>query len=798
MKLNDYEATFTLVAADNSSSGSSVVDNLLESYTQVVADQSHKGSLLKYVASDLNQAIVTAAELSLEDYLNKMMIAAELFEENITVWYNNVGYHTASLSLNLISNAILRASTGTDSESHWISVTNYPLPQTIEDTAQAIADGDEVWQGFQVGFNVSFGFAFLVASFVIFPVKERATKSKHLQYVSGLRAPIFWLSAFFWDFVNYLVSICILILLFAAFQVEAYTGANLFYLALIFIGYGLAALPIMYCTAFFFEDSVSAFVRSATLNLVLSVGTLITISLLDSDSSVTDTIDWVFVILIPQYAIPIALSDLYINKESHDSCDEFGNLSDDLCQSIFPNEFSPDYFGWDRPGVGRYPVFFLLHALIWWTILVIVESNFVQVIRSRISVQRSKQRAPQNLQSNFGYQSQEDETKSSEQVQFVRETKKDTPLYVENNSEISEKNVDEDVLKEIENVQNNLEDLKTTSNLVIDKLSKVYYSSDSLFGSGESVHAVRDLCLDVAPRECFGLLGVNGAGKTTTFKMLTGDIAMSGGTAYVKGVDISREIKAAQQLMGYCPQFDALIDQMTGRETLRMFARLRGLSASSIESCIQELINLFGLSIYADRQTVEYSGGNKRKLSSAIATIGLPPLVFLDEPTTGMDPGARRALWRVILHLVRNCGLSVVLTSHSMQECDYLCSRLAIMVNGQFQCLGSPQHLKNRFGQGFTLVAKLQFDPKGENKQKMRDFMTSKFPNSILKDEHQTMVQYQVLTSSDGSSGQKDIKWSELFQTLESSKDDLGIVDYSVSQTTLEQVFLNFARDQAR
>ena len=160
----------------------------------------------------------------------------------------------------------------------------------------------------------------------------------------------------------------------------------------------------------------------------------------------------------------------------------------------------------------------------------------------------------------------------------------------------------------------------------------------------------------------------------------------------------------------------------------------------------------------------------------------------------GMDPGARRVLWRVILHLVRNCGLSVILTSHSMQECDYLCSRLAIMVNGQFQCLGSPQHLKNRFGQGFTLVAKLQFDASGDSKRQFSQFMIEKFPNSVLKDEHQTMVQYQVLTSTQKES----LKWSELFQIMEQNKQQLGIVDYSVSQTTLEQVFLNFARDQTR
>ena len=98
-----------------------------------------------------------------------------------------------------------------------------------------------------------------------------------------------------------------------------------------------------------------------------------------------------------------------------------------------------------------------------------------------------------------------------------------------------------------------------------------------------------------------------------------------------------------------------------------------------------------------------YSGGNKRKLSTAIALVGNPSIVFLDEPTSGMDPGARRFLWNTVLQMVRG-GQAVVLTSHSMEECEALCTRLGIMVNGQFKCLGSIQHLKNRFGSGYSLT----------------------------------------------------------------------------------------------
>ena len=207
--------------------------------------------------------------------------------------------------------------------------------------------------------------------------------------------------------------------------------------------------------------------------------------------------------------------------------------------------------------------------------------------------------------------------------------------------------------------------------------------------------AVDGLTAGVRNSECFGLLGVNGAGKTTTFRMLTGEVMPSSGTAFIDGLDVQNDMNLVRTRIGYCPQYDALIDYMTGREILNMFARLRGIPNNQIRGIVSGLIERLTLTPHADKLTHGYSGGNKRKLSTAIALIGDPPVVFLDEPTTGMDPGARRHLWDVLLDTVRQ-GRTLVLTSHSMEECEALCSRLGIMVNGQFQCLGSPQHLKVR------------------------------------------------------------------------------------------------------
>jgi len=186
-----------------------------------------------------------------------------------------------------------------------------------------------------------------------------------------------------------------------------------------------------------------------------------------------------------------------------------------------------------------------------------------------------------------------------------------------------------------------------------------------------------------------------------------------------------------------------------------------------------------GLVPYADRCAGTYSGGNKRKLATAIALVGNPSVVFLDEPTTGMDPAARRFLWNAILEMVR-AGQSVVLTSHSMEECEALCTRLGIMVNGSFRCLGSPQHLKNKFGSGYTLTLRAS---KPNQLQQVKDLVSRAFPLAEHKEEHYNQVQYQLPLGH--------VRLPLIFRELEKAKgkpQESGLEDYSITQTTLDEV----------
>ncbi|TKC43221.1 hypothetical protein EI555_011902 [Monodon monoceros] len=300
-----------------------------------------------------------------------------------------------------------------------------------------------------------------------------------------------------------------------------------------------------------------------------------------------------------------------------------------------------------------------------------------------------------------------------------------------------------------------------TDILRLNELTKIY--------SGSSSPAVDRLCVGVRPGECFGLLGVNGAGKTTTFKMLTGDSTVTSGDATVAGKSILTNISDVHQSMGYCPQFDAIDDQLTGREHLYLYARLRGVPAENIKRVTDWSIQSLGLSLYADRLAGTYSAGNKRKLSTAIALIGCPLLVLLDEPTTGMDPQARRMLWNTIMSIIREG-----------RACEALCTRLAIMVKGTFQCLGTIQHLKYKFGDGYIVTMKIK-SPKDDllpDLGPVEQFFQGNFPGSVPRERHYNVLRFQVSSSS----------LARIFRLLASHRDSLLIEEYSV--------FVNFAKQQ--
>ncbi|TRY62479.1 hypothetical protein DNTS_007141, partial [Danionella cerebrum] len=628
-------------------------------------------------------------------------------EKNVKVWFNNKGWHAMAAFMNVANNAILRANLppGIDLNEYGITAINHPLNLTKEQLSEVTVLTTSV--DAVVGINVIFALSFVPASFVLYLIQERVTQAKHLQFVSGVSPLVYWTANFFWDMINYAISAAMVVGIFIAFDKKCYTSpGNLQALIALLMLYGWSVTPMMYPMSYVFNVPSTAYVSLSCINLFIGI----------NSSAIT------FIL------------DLFDSSEALYKCNQVlkkallvfphfclgrGLIDMAMNQAVmdvyarFGEDYSLDPFSWNF--VGENVTFMAIEGFVYFILNILIQYKFFL-------------------------------------DHWMPDFRK-PPVTDE----------DVDVAKERERIYKG-----GSSNdiLQIKDLSKAMLSSQNSTYAGTIRPAVDRICVGVSPGECFGLLGVNGAGKTTTFKMLTGDIDVTSGEAAVSGYSILTNILDVHQNMGYCPQFDAIDDLLTGREHLHLYARLRGVPESEIGRVAEWAIQKLGLSEYAGCSAGTYSGGNKRKLSTAIAMIGCPALLLLDEPTTGMDPHSRR-----------------------MEECEALCTRLAIMVNGTFKCLGTIQHLKYKFGDGYMVTMKIRVGKAGTapDLNPAEAFMESTFPGCIQREKHFNTLQYEIASSS----------LARIFQLVLANKEMLNIEDYSVSQTTLDQVFVNFAKQQS-
>jgi ABC-2 type transport system ATP-binding protein len=210
--------------------------------------------------------------------------------------------------------------------------------------------------------------------------------------------------------------------------------------------------------------------------------------------------------------------------------------------------------------------------------------------------------------------------------------------------------------------------------------------------------AADHVTLTVEAGEVFGLLGPNGAGKTTTIKMLTTLLEPTSGTATVAGFDIRRQAAQVRRAIGYVPQALSADGTLTGYENLLIFAKLYDLPRRIYATRVRQVLDFMGLSEAANKLVRTYSGGMIRRLEVAQALLHSPQVLFLDEPTVGLDPVARRAVWEHLFELRARTGVTIFLTTHYMEEADSLCSRVAIMHQARVVTMGTPAELKASIG----------------------------------------------------------------------------------------------------
>ncbi|CAH2043967.1 unnamed protein product [Thlaspi arvense] len=301
--------------------------------------------------------------------------------------------------------------------------------------------------------------------------------------------------------------------------------------------------------------------------------------------------------------------------------------------------------------------------------------------------------------------------------------------------------------------------------------------------------AIKGLWMNIAKDQLFCLLGPNGAGKTTTISCLTGINPVTAGDALIYGNSIRSSVGMSniRKMIGVCPQFDILWDALSSEEHLHLFASIKGLPPSSIKSIAEKLLADVKLTGAAKIRAGSYSGGMKRRLSVAIALIGDPKLVFLDEPTTGMDPITRRHVWDIIQESKR--GRAIILTTHSMEEADILGDRIGIMAKGRLRCIGTSIRLKSRFGTGFiTTVSFIENknDDAKTSTEPLKSFFKERLKAEPIEDKKAFMT---FVIPHD-----KEKLLTRFFEELQEREHEFGISDIQIGLATLEEVFLNIAR----
>jgi len=289
------------------------------------------------------------------------------------------------------------------------------------------------------------------------------------------------------------------------------------------------------------------------------------------------------------------------------------------------------------------------------------------------------------------------------------------------------------------------------------------------FGDNKAVDGVT---LKVPTGMIYGVLGPNGAGKTTTINMLATLLKLDGGTAKIFGHDVATEPQIVRQLIGVTGQFASVDEKLSANENLFIFSRLLGLSGPEAKAKSAELLEEFGLTEAAKRPLSKFSGGMRRRLDLAASLIAQPPLIFLDEPTTGLDPRTRNQMWETIRRLVKN-GSTIVLTTQYLEEADQLADRIAVIDRGKVVAEGTPNELKKSIG-----AATLQLHVKD-----VKDVVAAqKIVEKALKVSSQT-PEAQLITAPMADPD----KLTDLLVTLRDNK--IHLDEVSVQKPTLDEVF---------
>ncbi|XP_047997270.1 phospholipid-transporting ATPase ABCA3-like [Leguminivora glycinivorella] len=704
--------------------------------------------------SDVHKAVFRTRREN-QQIEKKYLFGIELRNASAKAIYSPSVRHGASAALNALSNLLAGRSSGPlrvgARVNRTIIVRSHPLRGAYvmydENTLRWAKMDTNVWMWSSF---MSLILCSYVSSFVRLPTIERTTGTRHAYIMAGTPRWLHWLVLYVGHASHALILI-ILIVLFAYLLDKDHTFNQAGFAVALFVLLVWGVLA--YLSLVYFMSNLFKMTTNTTILFILVMACTTWSSAVKESSTVVYTIMYIPYFLFPPHALAVGVSNTATVAQMNGFC----NLNRDKCPALAgPGKFkaekccqsragSEPFCYWGMSAAGTPMLVLIWQLFAYYMLTYVVDDAMVGRLRSMLT--------------------------GTVLGRLISKSKPPEPRFN-----------DAAVQAEAAYVQNTINQTKDeiTDAVLVCKVQKSYPKL-----LRPPFHAVKGISFSVKKDECFGLLGVNGAGKSTTFGLLTGQMALTGGKLFANGYR-STERSKYMSTLSYCPQFGGVDGFLTGRQNLVLVLKLRGLKPADASNVAASWIHEVDLTPHADKVVSSYSGGMARRLAAAAALCQASHTAVLDEPTAGVDPIARRRMHQALLRA--RTQKSIIVASHSMDEMEALCHRIAIMSGGELRALGSAATLKIQHAQGYTVVFKLtsaQVNP--DALKEFKDRLALRF-ECELKDHHRNTLRYHVKTV---------LPYSTLFTMLEDHRKQFSslVDDYTVTDTTLEEVFLALAKE---
>ena len=636
-------------------------------------------------------------------------------------------------------------------------------------------------------------------------VIEKERQLIEIMKINGLKMRNYWISYFIFDYIVYAVTM----IFFIIFGTYVF-GLNLFketdfllvFLTLVIWGYAQIAL------AFFFQAFLSNGRTTSVIGYMIALWLIIICTCLNLAMFVIPKEAPYILNIFPSFA----MSRIFYYMATYcgyETCiAKFSRINDEvkyalvymfiggtifLCLGVYLYEVLPKQYG-----IRKNPVFCIEDGI-----------KKCQKEKEEENVIREDNKSENN--------------ENEKKVDLLIEENNNENINLNNNIDDNE---DEEVRKELIIVRDILDkgdyELRKYP-LVCDGLTKIYPANlKSKDPKKKNKKSLNNFTIHLNDSEIFGLLGPNGAGKTTFFSILTGIYEPTSGNAFIRGNSILKNIEKTYEYIGYCPQFDLLWEDLSVENTLLFYSRMKNKDKEKIYLMVEKILIDVRLVKFRKYLVRELSGGMRRRLSLGVALIGEPPIVFLDEPTTGLDPKNKREIWDILSHCKEN--RCMILTTHLMDEAETLCDRIGIILKGKIRCLGSQYKLKANYGKGFKLCINLKpFTVESYNSNTINDSIKDDkeekigffFDKDKIKEQHRiNELRINKISSFLNEIFSKNCKLTEkhrsaaiyeigtdvfnpelLFKKLEERKEELEITNWAISQVDLEDIFIKLTEN---